>query len=322
MIHNDSHSYVELSGTRLPNLFHVADGSSVGLMQVYFRIKELEGELAQVIQPYVQSDVSGLIDNIRQFAQYVYELKGVADKRQNGDSYISFMEPIYEAILKDPAWLEVTPAKMTVITKALEAAFASNPDLRDVRDRIRVYNRLTHRKLFLVEQEGQACVIIGGRNLGDHYLTGAKESYRDGDVFFCTQQNAAFENFMAAANKDLDQLISDRSDPVLGRGASPVEITRIPKRSYQYRYINPNTLVKALPVDTTHLTGIALPNFSEPQLLIATWNPKQDQVRAELLKAIAQEQREFYIETGYAAFDSQLKAAIEAAVKRGFMRTS
>ncbi len=50
-------------------------------------------------------------------------------------------------------------------------------------------NRLNHRKLFWVKgpSDADACLILGGRNLGDHYLEwdGRKESFLDGDVLLC-----------------------------------------------------------------------------------------------------------------------------------------
>src|SRR5207237_1124830 len=126
----------------------------------------------------------------------------------------------YSALINDPIWTELNTVKMTALTAQIKQALIRDPVLREVREKVRVFDRLNHRKLFMVEDPGgQSCVIIGGRNLGDPYLTRSASFYHDGDVFFCTHQYPGIKNFTASANASLNQLKRDTADPVLGGNA-------------------------------------------------------------------------------------------------------
>ena len=76
-------------------------------------------------------------------------------------------------------------------------------------------NRLNHRKLFWVRTpKGQACFLLGGRNLGDHYLTWhtGGDSFLDSDIMICNhyQQDAKELPYASAAefNKTVQQAIA------------------------------------------------------------------------------------------------------------------
>ena len=52
-------------------------------------------------------------------------------------------------------------------------------------------NRINHRKLFWVKTPGgQACFLLGGRNLGDHYLSWHDDSFLDADIMICNHYKA------------------------------------------------------------------------------------------------------------------------------------
>src|SRR5262249_24877536 len=154
----------------------------------------------------------------------------------------------------------------------------------DLRDRLRVWNRLNHRKLFLVEENGQTCAIIGGRNLGDSYLTSHNGSFHDGDLCFCGEKES---DFMKDAHPDLDELKFDTSDRVIDQVGKTV-LHEVPvRRGYRYIYLQPDQ-IHYVPANMAKIKTVVLPNFSEPKLLTSIWDnrPNSDEIRMELLRAI------------------------------------
>lgn len=86
-----------------------------------------------------------------------------------------------------------------------------HPDLRKGYEAARKFNRLNHRKLFLVDDaQKQGCMFLGGRNLGDHYLTWQDkgDNFVDSDVFFCSQheEQAWQQTTLDAARESFDEL--------------------------------------------------------------------------------------------------------------------
>lgn len=60
------------------------------------------------------------------------------------------------------------------------------------------FNRLNHRKLFHIKSADTACLLLGGRNLGDHYMANHQDSWWDTDVRLCTNHNDASESVARA----------------------------------------------------------------------------------------------------------------------------
>ncbi len=68
-------------------------------------------------------------------------------------------------------------------------------------------NRLNHRKLFYVESPNQedACIVLGGRNLGDHYLANHHDSHLDSDILYCNHHGKQVENVISEAKESFEQ---------------------------------------------------------------------------------------------------------------------
>lgn len=329
-IHNYNTSYVNFYSsllsnnfTRLPNIFGVPDGSNVNVIQAGLRLSHLRQRISEVVRPTldklgVRSDLSGILSDVQGVVLGVQSVGSAATdptllNNVNGD--ILSISSNYRAILTDPFWSEMNAAKMRAVTVAIQKAIEGDPELKAVRANLRVFNRLNHRKLFLVQDSGESCVIIGGRNLGDAYLTSKSDSYRDGDVFFCSKSDPSREKFFKDAQADLNQLEHPSNDPVLGpKAIAHTVLIRANRLRYQNLDVRRIRLTK---YSAETLKGEDLNDFSQPVLLLSAWDPKTDQVRAALLRGLDQEQKEAYIETAYAEFDAPLKTAIEGALKRG-----
>jgi phosphatidylserine/phosphatidylglycerophosphate/cardiolipin synthase-like enzyme len=319
VIHNYTTSYVTVLGSRLPNIFGVQDGSSVNPLIALARIKHLRQRISALVQPTlsklgVKSSVDNVLANVQSLVLEIKQLMGADGPGQDGS--IGVISQDYRAILQDSIWTELDDKKMKVMVTALEKALVKDPELNDVRTRLRIFNRLNHRKLVLVEDGGEKCVIIGGRNLGDNYLTSKEGSYRDGDVFFCLQNDLTRQKFFDQATVDLNQLESASPDPTLSPKAQSSVVTIKADKSVPYRALDVKR-IQPMKYAAASLKGEDLPDFSDPSLLTSQWDPKSDGVRMALLRALEQEQKEAYIETAYAEFDEALRHAIEDALKRG-----
>jgi phosphatidylserine/phosphatidylglycerophosphate/cardiolipin synthase-like enzyme len=120
----------------------------------------------------------------------------------------------------------------------------SHPVLGQFYQQARYFNRLNHRKLFWVESQGRSCMFMGGRNIGDHYLTWGRDDHEfmDGDVLFCNQHMKSGDaNVMAQSRESFDQIFEnkDLEDPL---NVKPI-LTHV-KRDlrFQYRYLLFNTV--------------------------------------------------------------------------------
>jgi phosphatidylserine/phosphatidylglycerophosphate/cardiolipin synthase-like enzyme len=108
-------------------------------------------------------------------------------RRKNGES------PWY---VSDDAEVKF-PYEILELLRQINAAATKDENLRGtIRDIIETkkvawlkINRLNHRKLFWVQGTGESgtCFLLGGRNLGDHYLNwdDMKGNWVDGDVLLC-----------------------------------------------------------------------------------------------------------------------------------------
>ncbi len=115
-------------------------------------------------------------------------------------------------------------------------------------------NRLDHRKLFWVKTpEGQAFYLLGGRNLGDHYLAwhSGGDSFVDSDIMICNHYKqdpkslpyatqAEFEKTVAQAKASFESLWNDDENGLNGdlEGHAPLEIYRVPNNpNYEFKLV-------------------------------------------------------------------------------------
>ena len=116
-------------------------------------------------------------------------------------------------------------------------------------------NRLNHRKLFWVKTPaGNSCFLLGGRNLGDHYLTWHEDSFIDADIMICNHYrkdskylpNGDQGNFEVVVDKSkasFDSLWNDHKNGPNGdlEWGAPVEVYTVsenPRFSFQHIYLN------------------------------------------------------------------------------------
>jgi phosphatidylserine/phosphatidylglycerophosphate/cardiolipin synthase-like enzyme len=335
-IHNSIESYVTFFGSHLPNVFDVPDGSSVGVATVLGRLSKMKDRLiSNFLVPFfaandVQADPKEIIEDIQSLALSLFSLSKwknaeKLDESPGGDP-IDAVWRRYRNVLKSPFWSQMDADKAQRLTEVIRQALltdkgdVNHPDrvaLFEVFKKIRMFNRLNHRKLFLVESadKGNICAFIGGRNLGDKYLLNTKDSFHDGDVLVCSHHlssdatNSAVE-FFKRTHDSFNDLRDNTTDPILGdEGISPVR-----KVSSDAKY---KKLLKDNGVVQKYVGGSALTDFSEPKLLLTGWSPAQDDIRFALLRAIEREQNEIYIETAYAEFNGSIRRSLESALKRG-----
>jgi len=106
---------------------------------------------------------------------------------------------------------------------------------------IRLFNRLNHRKLFWVSYKDDQCMFVGGRNLGDHYLTWGRHeeepSFMDADVLVCSQHLTADDQpVLQLAKASFEQLFNnqDLEDPL----NIPVAFSEIKANlAYEFEYL-------------------------------------------------------------------------------------
>ncbi len=347
-IHNQLSAYVEVFGFRLPNIF--GDSSlnhkKLGLFHLPKLLKRFhflleraadltENELEKAGIP---ADPRPLFRSLRKLGfAFVGALMG-----DGGNS--SGLRRNYEDILLNPLWDHVPAARLRNTTSRIEERFHRDPVFGPVIKEVRRYNRLNHRKLFFVENKGEACMILGGRNLGPHYLENEEGSYFDGDMLLCSHHSGGAEAALASAGVSFDDLIRDTSDPFLRRsGEGPENHVLQLKPNYGHVYRNlafPESLRPwraqvarhkgKIPEADRSLVrevrwanskalhgGFELRDGFGWRILFSGWSKEQDEVRAELLKLISEEREEIFLETPYAEFDYELRHALEAALQRG-----
>lgn len=320
-VHNDNLGWVSILGKRLPNLFNRPNGSSIGPLDLLSRVKQMKAKLVSALTPALQrqgvtAPLAPLLDNVQGLVLEIASLNGVKISGSSADSAHARIGSFYRAIVNDPIWDQLDPLKMKAVTLAVQDALKNDPELLDVFTVIRRHNRLNHRKIFLATgKDGEGCALIGGRNLGDHYLVNSKDNFRDADVMVCHPQAGGSE-FLGRVNHSFEQLKNEFGDYLIGPEDNQVrQLTPNPR--YQYKYINAGEItVKGAPLALPK--GIKLAKFENPVLLTSNWSHAiADQVRIALLTAILKEQKEIYIETAYAEFNSSLRRAIERALQRG-----
>jgi phosphatidylserine/phosphatidylglycerophosphate/cardiolipin synthase-like enzyme len=325
-IHNYNTDFVTISlfNKRVPNIFgpNVKNGDSVNPVKADLRLKELRARLSDALHStleknHLPNNPANVFSDIQQLVLNIAQLP--SDNADGAESYIDMIGKNYRSILDDPFWSQFSQGneaasveKMKEINAAIVTALAKDPVLKDVRDKLRVYNRLNHRKLFIVQEpNGDSCAIVGGRNLGDSYLTNGPGTFRDGDVFFCSEQVPTLQKFMTEANASMDSLKTDLKDsavnPPLKSVVRSIRATRKIK-GRAVAAIAPN-LLKAEDLGT----------IDQPMLLTSQWSSDgaDDQIRLAMLKAIEREHKAIYIETAYAEFNKSMRDALQDALSKG-----
>jgi len=344
-IYNHLDGFITALGTRLPNLFADPsyDGKTVNPLQLLARVDEILGKIAAVaneelLKQGVRADTAPVLTTLRSIALEVLQmLSGAKDGGDSFDTSVERIDGLYHALLNDPAWDAVPPAKLKAALGGIQARLRSDAGLRPVYDVLRRYNRVQHRKLFLVESGTDACLLLGGRNLGDPYLAEGSSSFIDGDVLLCRHHGADASRAVDEAVASFENLLGDRH----GRSFDLAIGTVAPNRAFPFRNLLFPTALKPaglvtgpypgklpdakrtlLPerswIDEAPVLGeVTLAGAKEWHVLRASWDPEEDEVARALLERVRAETKEIYLETAYAQFSPELRAALETALARG-----
>ena len=348
-VHNELESYVEVLGSRVPNFFLEArlDGKKVGLPLALSRLNYLFGQAVDITEEElsrlgVNTDVGRFfrhfLGTALDFGKYV-ALRHLGLVRAEGTTAES-LGRAFDRVVRDPLWDSLTAERLRAVLPRLERRFRNDSEFARIIEVVRRYNRLNHRKLFLVESGNEGCLLLGGRNLGDHYLAEGKDSFYDGDVLLCRGQggDAAFD----AAKESFEELKRDRDDPFLGRPGDNRIIRVAANPRFEFRNLivpqglglpdlvrgegykgklteKQRTLLPAMSwPDREALHGdFPLAGSRNWHLELTGWNPSRDEARQALLNSIRADSREIYLETPYAEFDGELRSALEGALARG-----
>jgi phosphatidylserine/phosphatidylglycerophosphate/cardiolipin synthase-like enzyme len=351
MIYNHIDDWISIFGVRLPNIYGdpSLNRKAVDPISLIAHIDMLIDRVARIANEElarggIKADFKPLLKNFRSLGLEIVQLASVTASARNDeqapfgfDATVATLTNRYHDLLADPVWDKVPPAVLRPALSRFVARLENDPAMKPVYAALNRYNRVQHRKIFIVENESDGCILLGGRNLGDAYLTDVPTSFLDGDVFLCRNHGADASRGVDEAIASFENLRSDRS----GKSAD-LEIRDVtPDSSYPFANLAfpaglaPPGLVVApyegkLPFekrtllrertwhDTSPVLGdVGLGSGRNWHVYLSSWNPADDQVRAELLRKIGAESKEIYIETAYAQFDPGVRAAIEAALARG-----
>lgn len=242
----------------------------------------------------------------------------------------------------------IQPAKMRDFIFRLLNNVRSHERLGEFYKQARYFNRLNHRKLFLVENAGRRCMFLGGRNLGDHYLTWDRhhDEFMDADVFICNShldgQSGDREVTAQAVNSFNELFVNrDKFDPVQ---APPLISLVKPAPQFNFEYLGtpyreglylgihkfvrtaapPHGILRWQALerptewpDERPIEGKSITGGYNWRVQTSTWDVKKDAVRAELYRAIDSELELVYIETAYSEFSTTFRSKLEGALKRG-----
>lgn len=368
-IHNSLASYIEVFGKRIPNIFldPAMDGkvytafSIIGfgnnnILAVQSRLNAIIDRASQLINAElarsgVNSDVKPLLLNMKNFAMEYMNLMSLTKAPQTGDggntdpyeNSINLLTSYYQSFLHDPIWSKMSAEKIKQTLPRIVEAFKKDPEMSRLHAAFHRFNRLNHRKLFLVQSaDGQdACMLLGGRNLGDHYLQNTSLSYLDGDVMLCRNQGGEQSSAIDQAIASFEELKNEKSDAVLGLANDNIVRLINKTNGFTYNYLAiPQALMPAgsqngtysgsLPVayrqllseqkwsDSKAIHGdLQIKNSSGWKLLTSSWDSTKDQISDQLIKLIDNESKEIYLETAYGEFNQRLRTSIENALNRG-----
>ena len=360
-IHNNVESYIEIFGRKIPNIFldPALEHENLGpfqILTIYNRLNYLYNKFVDLVEREfrregIATEVKPMLHSVRNLVLDSLFFSGTKNDpilslgmpNQDKPSSRSFVSN-YEDFLDDSFWDKITAPKLRVVLSRVEKQILADPEFSHLIQVIRRFNRLNHRKLFLVENEksSEGCMFVGGRNLGDLYLADNADSFFDGDVLLCRHhQDSGDRSAIDQGTDSFTGLVTDESDPFLHiKEDNNIRLVKVNK-NYVFRHLLfpaelapkglrtkglegdlpsfERTLVKekAWPNKTAIMGDLELGSARGWHLLLAGWNKDQDQIRAHLLAKIRNEQKEIYLETAYAEFNEELRSAIEGALARG-----
>lgn len=285
---------------------------------------------AKIIQTFTSDQVIADMMGRPEMAQRVFD-SAVAD--------------IYEA-LASLNYNVLNENDLGNLRDSMQRRFNKLPDLVNFYKNIRRFNRLNHRKLFLVESPGkQGCFFLGGRNLGDHYLAWHHDSFIDGDVLYCKQHDRHSADLMADAKASFKEVLEMTNDAVLNSNEDAPVRQVVAMAGFQFKelivpkgqedgvgvtdvaqidekVLDRESRTLPQPIEWKNskaIAGVALMEAHNWRIHRVAWQPYavNDPVRQALVNAINNESQEVYIETAYAEFDATLREAIENALRRG-----
>ncbi len=242
-----------------------------------------------------------------------------------------------------------------VLGKAFVATISEirkDPDFANFYQSIRDFNRLNHRKLFWVADkptsgDAKGCFIMGGRNLGDHYLQETEDNFLDGDVLFCSHHDKTAAGAIRTFKDTQTELLVLQQARVAFEKIWEPELTdqdkelqRFLKQKNSDFRANMTTIApaqgseKVFSVDardrwafqrsgdkfdygTAVTEDRKLADGRGFKILTAAWDRSNDQIKSAFLTAIENEKQQIYIETPYFEANREYKNAIEAALERG-----
>jgi phosphatidylserine/phosphatidylglycerophosphate/cardiolipin synthase-like enzyme len=323
-IHNENTRYVTILGMRLPNFFGQQDGSMVWPTGLLERITGLKGRLVELMQSTlsrlgIQDSPAPLLDELQSIGLSLNYLNS-APGENTTVSVAANIAKQYKMFITSPVWTQLDTGKAQMFTAALEAGVKDDKQaggLGEAFDALRVYNRLNHRKIFLIrDASGEGCATIGGRNLGDHYLTTRPDSFHDGDVLLCSHLQSGIGDYLDKVEKSFDDLKTDTSDWELqSPDSNKIGLVKA-IANYKYQYVKLDEIQKLFQPQQMP-AGLLLLNMHDPQLLMSSWHPAADQVHMALLRGILQEKRHIWIETAYAELNKSIRVALEQALING-----
>jgi phosphatidylserine/phosphatidylglycerophosphate/cardiolipin synthase-like enzyme len=364
-VHNPVSNYIEISGQRMPNIFldpqyngKTFSGllGSTSLLTFKNRVDALVSHAADLINAGLQAsgmraDSHALLKHFESFALNFIEANGaLKDLKDPNDepawvktTFEDKMRRDYVSMVGDSVWDAIDAGRLKAALPRIAKRFKADPVFSRLGAEIRRFNRLNHRKMFLVQSADgkEGCLMLGGRNLGDSYLYGTSLSFIDGDAFICRHQSPEIDQAINEAVASFKDLKTNTSDPMLNavKDNHIIKIAKNPAYPYSFlafpsdiapKGLRFGTYSGKLPVnyriliaekkwgDVNAVHGdLPLLNTSGWRLLTAGWNPAGDQIQHELLKMVRAETKQIYIETAYGEFNTELRTALETAMKQG-----
>lgn len=155
------------------------------------------------------------------------------------ESLVAVMSEVQKKIVQSKLVKRLSPTTVKFYLHNILDKVQTRGVLSDFYREARLFNRLNHRKLFWVEYQGQSCFLMGGRNLGDHYLTWGrkKDEFMDGDVLICNHHlSSRDENVILQAQNSFDELWLNRDleDPL---NVKPLVTIVKPQYNFKFQYL-------------------------------------------------------------------------------------
>jgi len=360
-VHNHLDRFIVYGDHRMPNIFldDSYNGQSVSTFSLLKRVVVLFANFGKITQEEatklgIAGDITQFIGNVTGILVGPLVAESILSAGPNGpkanDPQSGYVPTIvklraaYAKVLEDPFWKNANAKKLNQLISRVKARLLADADFKRLLPEIRRFNRLNHRKLFLVlgPDKRQACAMVGGRNLGDDYLVDSATSYYDGDVLICPSQVAGAEDLTSQVSAAFRELLTDRADPALNlpNDNQIAEVKFNPAHTFRWLIVpyafqprgfrSQPTYMKTLdlahrtlpaeyhwPNDNAFMGDVSLEDTQNWHLLRAGWDPKKDEIAQALLTMVSRERTEIDLESAYAQFDPALRLALEEALKRG-----